>query len=797
MSKIKRTAQVLMIFAAVLFCVLGAASADYKFDDLDTQSGIGAQWMIINALNNGNTLGNPTSEGMDVSGDLASGRNPVRVLNGKEVADNTSDYETYGYPEIQSMFLVISGVEKATADFTVNFGAPTQTDTYFGTDTVYNTNKTTAVPTGKDYYENGYEWSQNTFSLVKSANLNNYESVRTNFIFHENPESESSQTDVVPMVIANVLEGSMAGGNIADNITPLVFRTLLRDTQDTGDIAAADYFTWDVQPGTEPAGNNPWVFVPVANLPVDENEKINYRLTTSISNHTSRRYAVQRYDAYSTYQPLEASYWNFDLPYTRANDDLARRFKLNYLSHIAPGLNTVYIQSYNIREADKIPYRLFQVDPATEYYNLGLNHKVIFGKNLGKAVKTGSGKYNPFAVTAFYLEPSNPDFLANVAAKMNAASVKVPNSTNFLSSSHISYEEVTAEALRSYKIERSIPSSLLENNAEAMLPLHITFNIPKTALQSQGTNYWDTLLEKWYKDGDIHDLFAQYFSVYMLSREENTADNHWNLIEQLQDDGVYNSLMKVFMDEDRGVITVSFIVMLMDGTRDSFRPAIDLVTDKSNNATNSGNTYIILRDGYFDNIWNMTFYVAPSGFIDNNGKNENDDKTQEFPSSMPSTDHTALVTDNEDGKAWISISETTSISEGTIFYLWFSTSASDVGLSVASTSGPYAAKMTNNSGTLKVDPDYLYSDAACTTKGYLTGGKYYITYQSADGIFKNSTNMPVELASTSSSNNNDDNNNNSSSKKSGGGGGGGCNALSLGLILFASLAAFKSGHKGR
>ena len=787
MSKVKRTAQVLMIFAAVLFCALGTASADYQFDDLDTQSGVGAQWMIINALTNGNTLGNKTSEGMDASGDLASGRNPVEVLNGKEVTDNSSDYETYGYPKIQSMFVVISGVDKATTDFTVNFGAAHETDTTFGSDTVYNVNKTTAEPTGKDYYENGNIWSQNIFSLVKSANQNVYESVRTNFIFHENPKDQPSQTLVVPMVVANVKEGSTASTN---SNTQLIFRTLLRDNQGTGDIAAYDHFTWNVQPGSNPAGNSQWVFVPVASLPVDENEKINYRLTTSISNHTSRRYAVQRYDAYSVYQPINPNYWNFDLPYTRANDDLARRFTLNYLSHIAPGLNTVYIQSYNIREADKIPYRIFQVDPATEYYNLGLNHRVIFGKNLGQAVKTGSGKYNPFAVNAFYLSPSDPDFLATAAARMGAASIKVPDTANFITSTMIENEEVTAEAIGSYKFERIIPNSLLEGGSEAMIPLHITFNIPKTVLQAQGTDYWDTLLKQWYATGDIHELFSQYFSVYMLSREENAADNHWNLIQQLQKDNVYNSLMKVFMDEDRGVITVSFIVMLMDGMRDMYRPTIDIVPDNNNN-------YIFLRDGHYDNYWNMTFYVAPAGFINNNGSNEDNTQELEFPKVKPETDRISSVTGNEDGTAWVSISQTNPPSTGTIFYVWLSTNVNEANFNAAATSEPFAVKITDNSGTLFIDPDDIYADAACTEKGYMTGGSYYITYQSSDGVsYIGKTNRAVTLASTSSSSSGSDSDT-STKKSSGGGGGGGCNALSLGLILFASLAAFKSGHKGR
>ena len=87
----------------------------------------------------------------------------------------------------------------------------------------------------------------------------------------------------------------------------------------------------------------------------------------------------------------------------------------------------------------------------------------------------------------------------------------------------------------------------------------------------------------------------------------------------------YVKQVKVFLDDQRGkrtndtyegVITVSFIVMLMDGSRDGLRPELSLVSDTSD-ATDGERHYVVVRDGVNDNKWNMTFFIAPSTYFDN------------------------------------------------------------------------------------------------------------------------------------------------------------------------------------
>ena len=105
--------------------------------------------------------------------------------------------------------------------------------------------------------------------------------------------------------------------------------------------------------------------------------------------------------------------------------------------------------------------------------------------------------------------------------------------------------------------------------------------------------------------------------------------------QELREKGVYNDQVKVFFDEDRGritqdnyrgVITVSFIVMLMDGTRDGKRPELSIVAD---NSVNQENNYIVLRDGQLDNKWNMTFFIAPAGYFENPTTNRNNNNSSE------------------------------------------------------------------------------------------------------------------------------------------------------------------------
>ena len=619
--------------ALALAALLGAeAQARYRFDDLYGPSGVGAQWMVITGGRD--TVGNRWEQPLDASGDIVSGRYSVEVWNGRSTDELNSDSNR----DIAAMFWVM---QERQGTLTVNFistahdiGSVSEdaimTDVLVGESIAPHysvmksslgapATKTVGIPPYLYTYTD--RWRQYQFLFVK--NQDGYGSVRTNFIFHQNPSgarpSIPSQTLEVPFVVANVYNG------LARDV-PLILRATLRDNQRTGnrgDIVAFDRFEWNVASDMT-AGQRQWVFVPVDAWPLDS-ERIYYQLTTDVTNRTAVRYAVQRYDSYP-WNAMNPIWWKFDLPRTPDLGDLANPFYLDSLSHIAPGLTAVYRQRYNINEGEKTPLRLYPVDPASDFRTLTLNHRIIFGLDRGTVTGPTSrpNAAAPYSVTAFNPRTANPEiaFLEAVARQMNAfdpnlglRQILIPTGSGFLNtSSVVDGEYVAGDVIRSFAVRRAIPASLRGAGTEGMLPLHVTFNLPRTHLQV--AQYWPDLLREWYETGDIHDLFARNFSIYLLSRREGERDNPWDMIQELIRQDAYHDQVKIFMDEDREVITVSFIVMLMDGTRDRVRPALYLVDDQT---VTTNNTFMIVRDGWLDDEWNLTFYAAPAGY-------PNDDK---------------------------------------------------------------------------------------------------------------------------------------------------------------------------
>ena len=615
--------------ALALAILIGTeAQALYRFDDLYGPSGVGTQWMVITGGRN--TVGNASGStaetqrlgALDASGDIVSGRNSVEVWNGRPF----DELDEYSNRDIHTLFLVLP---ENQGNLTVNFSSPSfdaitpdvllDSTAYYAQKTPQGTPLLDLAPSGKYSYTDF--WKRYDFQFVKSGQQK-YESVRGNFIFHQNPSSQypstPSQTLEVPFVIANVYNGTARD-------EPLLLRTTLRDNQRTGnrsDIVACDRFEWDVvNPMT--AGGSQWVFVPVDTWPIDT-QRIYYNLTTEVTNHTAVRYAVQRYDNYS-WPHLDPAYWKFDLPRTPDIGDLANPFYLDPLSHIAPGLTTVYRQRYDVNQGEKRALRLYPVDPAAGFRELILNHRILFGIELGTVAGptlTGSTA-TAYNITAFNPRTANPEavFLEAVARQMNAydpglglREILIPSATGFLSGGAVvDNEYVAGDIIRSFAVRRTIPNNLRRTGTEGLLPLHVTFNLPRTHLYV--SQHWDSLLQEWYDTGDIHDLFAQNLSIYLLSRKTGEVDNPWDMLQEMIRQDAYRDQVKIFMDEDRGVITVSFIVMLMDGTRDNVRPALYLVRDQT---ATTNNTFMIVRDGWLDNIWDLTFYAAPAGYSENN-----------------------------------------------------------------------------------------------------------------------------------------------------------------------------------
>ena len=598
--------------AVLLLCVAAAMSggvcfADYQFDDLPGPSGVSSQWMVINDTND--TFGASYSEPVRISADLlTSGTAILNVLSGTSV--NTVEDRN-----LQTFFLVLS---EGQGEFDMNMRSQTLdfdvSTPNLGMSTIVNENMTPYIDTKEPDQSNNStsEWKNYHFQISRQNDRSTYDTVIQSFYFQQNPGQSPSQGIPRPMVISNVYSGTAADGQ-----APLVVRMSLRDSSGPdGNMIAFDRATWTMnQPKT--VGNNQWVFVPVDDLNTD-NARIEYYLTTEIANNTSYRYAARYYD--STGDTVPPARWKFDIFRPQGTTNIPREFLLASDSNIAPGLVTVYNRRYNINEQNKTPIHLFPVDtPDVGDYGLSLNHKIMFGKRLGETYKypASEGRFNLFEVTAFQPRLASTTFYETVANITNSSgTVAVPTVTIF-SASSIKREVIADDVLQYFTVDQSIPSGVRGEGSEGIFPLHITFNIPVTLVNDNA--WWNEMLKVWRNTGRIEDMFANKYDLYLRAGSNNV----WNLTQELKAKGYYNELVKVFLDDERGrltqdnysgLITVSFIVMLMDGTRDGVRPELSIVSD---NSVSQQNNYIIVRDGKLDNRWNMTFFVAPSGWQDN------------------------------------------------------------------------------------------------------------------------------------------------------------------------------------
>jgi hypothetical protein len=550
------------------------AEALYRFDDLFGPSGKGAQWMAVTG--DMDTGGAPTSVPMDTTANFVNVRDSVLLMNGGIRSG-----------DIQTLFLVLpetQGTMGVDFDWTPPYPAPVSYTQDVLVDSAFYQIVKTPLGTSAG--------PKKSFQLDFFKNSGEYESVRGNFIFHQNPDSSPSQTLQIPFVIANVYNGTAEG-------KPLLFKSTIRDastgTSGAGNIVAHDRFDWDVAADKTVGTDNDWVFVPIPKLPIDANA-VNYRLSTEVVNYTAIRYALQRYDGYA-WTPLSPSRWAFDIP---AAGDIPASIYLDELSHIPPGLVTMYNQSFNVVSGVREAMHLYPVDPAAGFRNLTIAHRSIFGLTLGSA--RDSANPNAYVATGFQLLSAGSDFLSKVGAAMAVSNVQMPEPADGVMSGAVNYSYIAGDVIVSLGVETSVPSRMTGESGTGLLPLHITFNLPRT---NQLVNpKWDSLLQEWRSSGNIRSLFANSFGLYLQDGYGNNLD----LTNWLKDAGAYDKTVKVFLDEQRNVLTVNFIVMLMDGVKSAVRLVDDVTTATSNR-------YVVVMDGSGNNKWDMKFFIAPSGYV--------------------------------------------------------------------------------------------------------------------------------------------------------------------------------------
>ncbi|MDR1376281.1 MAG: hypothetical protein LBJ22_02125 [Synergistaceae bacterium] len=565
----------LKIWGAVLLAGMleMPAEALYRFDDLFGPSGKGAKWMVVTG--DMDTGGSPATVPMNTTANFVNVRDSVLLTNGGIQSG-----------DIQTLFLVLPETQ-GRMDVNFNWTPPYPAPASYTQDVL--------VDNYRDFYQivktplGTSSGPNKSFQLDFFKNSEEYESVRGNFIFHQNPDSTPSQTLQIPFVIANVYNGTAEG-------KPLLFKSTIRDastgSSGAGNIVAHDRFDWDVVADKTVGTDNDWVFVPISKLPIDTNA-VNYRLSTEVVNYTAIRYALQRYDGYA-WAPLSPSRWAFDIP---AVGDIPASIYLDELSHIPPGLVTTYNQSFNVVSGVREAMHLYPVDPAAGFRNLTIAHRSIFGLTLG--VARDSANSNSYVATGFQLLSAGSDFLSKVGTAMGVSNVQMPEPSDGVMSGAVDYSYIAGDVIVSLGVETTIPARMTGGSGSGLLPLHIMFNLPRT---NQLVNpKWDSLLQEWRNSGNIRNLFANSFTLYL---QDSNGDN-LDLIPWLKGMGAYEKTVKVFLDEQRNVLTVNFIVMLMDGAKSTVR----LVDDTT--ATTS-NSYIVAMDGNGNNRWDKPLGIIHS-----------------------------------------------------------------------------------------------------------------------------------------------------------------------------------------
>ena len=585
---------------------------------------------------------------LKVAGNIVNERSTLTVLNGSE------DLEA-GDDELDVMFLVMSDNynEENERTFVLDFffpgaendnGDAVTTDVITGLSPYYNVLKNPVNGTITDQEGGTGKEYKLVFYRQSAAE---YGSMRGSFYFSQIPSdsypSLPSQTTPIPFVLANV------NGTTAQD-QPLIFDTMLRNNRraKNGEIVAYDRFTWTVDQdktqildGTD---NTPWVFVPVESLTssLNNGEDIPYYLTTKLTNRSGVRYANSPYD-YPTVYP---KYWEFDLPKTTDNSDLPDKFYLKELSHAAPGLRTVYTSTINMNDYAPEIMTLFPVDPPTPHNpaRLRLRYRSIYGYPIGEVegITNSSTTPVPYRVTAFTPRAVSSNFYDEVASVMRThgsstyKTINVPETPGFLTAGDVTADYISRGVYRSFAISKTIPGSYRQTGQEAMLPVVVSFNIPANELPN-----WNEMLGHWHREqglSTVKNLFKNTYTVGLLSSNNGNNTNMFlDLRKRLENELGQNwdRYIKVFLDEDREVMTISFIILLLDGTSDGVNPTTGIVTDETSSELTQINNFIAIRDGLENNKWEMTFFIAPANYTtsSNHQVNSNDVKSNDTPSS--------------------------------------------------------------------------------------------------------------------------------------------------------------------
>lgn len=712
----------------------------YQMDDVYGNSGQGGQWFAVvqsqdiqtdstgqnvRPYDRWETRGGRMSV-LDFSGsaNLIRGNKYLWSTNGFEIA--MPELHTAAAPSMPTRFIFMV-IPETTAQTGVEFTLvePTKYDVSYDNAPVKDETYTLDVSVGNDDYRTiktglgqvtpAYpptdrfpgsilQTNKYRFTLNKDVDFDKYSTKRTYYTFHQNPRVTPSQTLNIPLVIANV-----ANGSAVDN--PLEFNVSIRDNGvrglnagSNGQIVSTHHFKWDAVGNRDiisDGGSTSWIFVPQNTMTRGDtlSEARNYTLTLDIKNYCGLRYGLQRYDQMGVGIDTDPNYiqgkiypdaWLIDLPDDQITD-VDREVVLDPKSHIAPGLISRYHQNFNIRSLRQKVLRIYPVDRDTDasVRDLWVNHNRVGGMQIGTRVHTSAvAKSNSTAaggvsfyrayVDAFTYIPQNEDFLnrqrGNVREALELFSgdgrtavvdaiAEFPNAEQHptemsgLTSAFSTYagDDVNVHGVSNLSsVVNNLPDTAVCNiwvsapqpeylqyvsddasrNKVGVLPLHITFNIPGD--DPYVAALWDGFLDEWRANGNIDDLFHQYFRVYSRAHDKAIVPSGSDETEYRNRDlsawlkqpaqNAFRDNIKIMLDEENKMITVNVLAMLVNSNVMKYA----LLTDDSAAPTSEGargiggtRKLLAILDGHGradgNTAWDMGFYIRRVNYSSTGG----------------------------------------------------------------------------------------------------------------------------------------------------------------------------------
>ncbi len=443
-----------------------------------------------------------------------------------------------------------------------------------------------------------------------------------------------SEASLVPFVVANVYDGAASTNH------PLEFEMRIFDNNN--DIVDVKHFTWSVNSNNTPDIGTFYTMRPnISSMP-------SYETEMKITNHTSTRYRVHRYD--NSAREISPAYWEYDLPsnaLTLQNElNLPSRFWLDSHSQIAPGLVTVY-NDFTINTAyDTTPIFSIYASNLSTPQELRLNYKSITGMTTSSPSRLYS---QDIVVTqGFYMGFADDTDLKNTVRDLTDLLGKPPVMSS-LDNAVTALLPTTFTAgsgmLAPFEIRREVPLGLIsmdrviisadedsedvsENTSEdvisidvpaevALQPVKIRFILSR--YNSLIGNHWQDL-ESASTKAELLNKFSEFASIWF--RSGATDRRMASLFTAMSNQGVnIEECVNAFIYENN--LYLDFIVFLADSDwshQEAGKTAyIKFFSDDDNR-------YILIGDGNIDGIWNIGFFVGANDYTseeNNNNSNNN------------------------------------------------------------------------------------------------------------------------------------------------------------------------------